>query len=293
MMGNDAWLSLAKSVADTGSIAPDPRQSSLLKHGKSDLPLDLAFPEVFHSGDGISGFHAVLGNPPWDVVHYQTKEFLAAFDPGVMDAPTKRERDTIERRLLTNRTISQSFDRYKSTFIERKRLCDRMFPDVRSGGSVDLFQVFAARMLDCVGRGGAIGIVVPSSFHANEGTARLRSRFLDETNIEGCFTFENRKKLFDIHGTAEIHSCSSRGAPRRPRDFGVRFIWIRSRSWTIPSGSWSTIARSSRQRAARARHSSNCAVRATCAWPDICSSAVPTWGRGWRRAISNSVVKRT
>jgi len=55
-------------------------------------------------------------------------------------------------------------------------------------------------MLDCVGRGGAIGLVVPSSFHANEGTARLRSRFLRETNIESCYTFENRKKLFDIHG---------------------------------------------------------------------------------------------
>ena len=55
-------------------------------------------------------------------------------------------------------------------------------------------------MLDCMAPEGAIGVVVPSSFHANEGTMRLRQRFLRETSVECCFTFENRKKLFDIHG---------------------------------------------------------------------------------------------
>ena len=84
--------------------------------------------------------------------------------------------------------------------MQRKRLCDRLFPAAGTRGSIDLFQIFTERMLDCVAWGGAIGMVVPSSFHANEGTMRLRRRFLDETSVESCFTFENRKKLFDIHG---------------------------------------------------------------------------------------------
>lgn len=199
---NDAWLGLARSVADTGALPHvlHRHQTDLLKHGGAALPLDLTFPEVFRPDHGTAGFQVVLGNPPWDVVHYQTKEYLAEFDPAVMDAPTKRERQAIEQKLLADPTIAEGFRSYKDAFVERKRLCDRLFPKTGSQGSLDLFQIFTDRMLDCVDQGGAIGLVVPSSFHANEGTTHLRRRFLSETSVESCFTFENRKKLFDIHG---------------------------------------------------------------------------------------------
>ena len=112
---NDAWLGLARSVADTGAL-PDAlhrHQTDLMRHGGIALPLDLTFPEVFRPDRGTAGFHVVLGNPPWDVIHYQTKEFLAGFDPGVMDAATKQERQTIERTLLAIPAIEQGFARYK------------------------------------------------------------------------------------------------------------------------------------------------------------------------------------
>lgn len=197
---NDAWLGLVRSVVDRNVTVPDRLQTDLLDRGASALALDLVFPEVFRPGEGGGGFDAVLGNPPWDVVHYQTKEYLAAFDPAVMDAPTRRERASIEARLLADPAVRDGFEAYKAEFVERKRLCDRLFPGVAGGGSVDLFQVFAARMLDCVRPGGAIGVVVPSSLHANEGTASSRRRLLDEMTLESCFSFENRRKLFDIHG---------------------------------------------------------------------------------------------
>ena len=86
---NDAWLALARSVAETGAWTDelDRHQAALLAAGEMALPLDLTFPEVFRPHNGAGGFHAVFGNPPWDVVHYQTKEFLAAYDPRVMEAP--------------------------------------------------------------------------------------------------------------------------------------------------------------------------------------------------------------
>jgi hypothetical protein len=199
---NDTWMILARSVAETGRLPAvvDPRAQDLLDRGREALPLDLTFPEVFGSDPGQSGFHAVLGNPPWDVVHYQTREFLARFDPRIMDAPTRRERRVIEQQLMRDPQINREFERYRTAFMERKRLCDRMFAKSGSSGSIDMFQVFTERMLDCLDHEGSVGLIVPSSFHANEGTASLRRRLLDETQIEYCFTFENRKKLFDIHG---------------------------------------------------------------------------------------------
>jgi hypothetical protein len=199
---NDAWIALARSVADTGAWPKrlDRHQSALLAADETALPLDLTFPEVFRPDDGAGGFHAVFGNPPWDVVHYQTKEFLAAYDPRVMAAPTKRERMAIEQELLADPAVEIGFLRYKNTFVERKRLCERLFSAPASSGSIDLFQIFTERMLDCMAPEGAIGMVVPSSFHANEGTMQLRRRVLDDTAVQCCFTFENRKKMFDIHG---------------------------------------------------------------------------------------------
>lgn len=199
---NDAWLALARTVADDGAW-PDVlgcHQSALLASDVMALPLDLIFPEVFRPDDGSGGFHAVFGNPPWDVVHYQTKEFLAGYDPHVMATPTKRERAAIERKLLGDPAINSDFQRYRAAFVERKRLCDRLFSRSASSGSIDLFQIFTQRMLDCAAQDGAIGMVVPSSLHANEGTMMLRRRFLDDTDVQCCFTFENRRRLFDIHG---------------------------------------------------------------------------------------------
>jgi hypothetical protein len=199
---NDAWLALACFVADNGTWPDvlDRHQSTLLASGAMALPLELTFPEVFQHGDGAGGFHAVFGNPPWDVVHYQTKEFLAAYDPRVMAAPTKRERVAIEHEMLADPVIKNGFLHYKNTFVERKRLCERLFSAPASSGSIDLFQIFTERMLDSMASDGAIGMVVPSSFHANEGTMPLRRRILSDTAVECCFTFENRKKLFDVHG---------------------------------------------------------------------------------------------
>jgi hypothetical protein len=199
---NDAWVGLARSIADTGALpdAPDQRQTALLEQGAMALPLDLTFPEVFRPNEEAGGFQAVLGNPPWDVVHYQTKEYLARFEPRVMEAPTKRERVAIEQELLADPLIKAGFMCYKNAFVERKRLCDRLFSGSGLSGSIDLFQIFTERMLDCIALGGTIGLVVPSSFHANEGTKHLRRRLLEKTSLESCFTFENRKKFFDIHG---------------------------------------------------------------------------------------------
>ncbi|MBW4590609.1 BREX-1 system adenine-specific DNA-methyltransferase PglX [Aetokthonos hydrillicola Thurmond2011] len=72
------------------------------------LPYDLTFAEVFYpSGrlDDRRGFDAVLGNPPWDAIQFKSKEFFAAFDFEIMNAPTQKERDKIEHELLSHTKV--------------------------------------------------------------------------------------------------------------------------------------------------------------------------------------------
>jgi hypothetical protein len=69
------------------------------------------------------------------------------------------------------------------------------------GGKLDLYRVFAERMLRLLGPEGAIGTLVPSAFHANEGATGVRRLYLEQTRLERCLSFENRRKLFDIHAS--------------------------------------------------------------------------------------------
>src|SRR5207253_3227771 len=48
----------------------------------------LEFPDIMAAG----GFDAVLGNPPWDRIKLQEKEFFAAPAPEIAEAPNAAER---------------------------------------------------------------------------------------------------------------------------------------------------------------------------------------------------------
>ena len=189
---DDEWQALAGSVADSG-VWPEaltPRQAALLEAGAAALPWDLTFPEAFQNG----GFDAVLSNPPWDVIQYRTEDFVAGYDLSVLDAPTKRERLAIEQRVLADPAAAAGFGAYKAGYEQQKRVAQRLFPR-RSAANLDAFQLFAERNLDLAG---SVGVLLPSAFHANESATELRRRYFAETRIACCYSFENRRKLFDI-----------------------------------------------------------------------------------------------
>ncbi len=208
---DDEFLALAQAVAASGTWPAKltRRQATLHAAGTPALPWDLMFPEVFRpdaEGARTGGFDAVLGNPPWDIVQQKAKEFLAGFDLSILDAPTKREARGKQARLLTDPAIGAAFRAYQENFARQHRVVDRLYPHQKvtvsgqpTGGKLDTFRIFAERTLQLAGPQGAIGMVVPSSFHANEGATGIRRLYLRETELRACLSFENRRRLFDIH----------------------------------------------------------------------------------------------
>ncbi|HEX2939900.1 MAG TPA: hypothetical protein VHO91_02560 [Rhodopila sp.] len=197
---DDVWLALAAHVAEIGTW-PDaltPRQQTLLDAGVEAVAWDLVFPEA------RDGFAAVLGNPPWDVVLPNTLDFVSGIDPGVLDAPAS-QRAAIQRTVLARSDVAAAFDRYRAGFDRLKRIAGRLYRHQRIGiggdttaGNLDLFRLFAERAVRLAASDGAIGLLVPSAFHANEGTTGIRQLYLRETRIAWCLSFENRRRIFDI-----------------------------------------------------------------------------------------------
>jgi hypothetical protein len=208
---DDEWLALARAVAATGCWPENltARQAAMLAAGCQTLSWDLTFPEVFWPNgatEAAGGFDAVLSNPPWDMIQPNTADFLAGIDLRILDAATKPLAQAIEKRLLADPATASAFRDYLAAFTRQHRLIDRLYQYQRfgahgaaMGGKLDSYRVFAERMVQLTGGAGAIGMLVPSAFHANEGATGVRQLYLEQTRIECCLSFENRRKLFDIH----------------------------------------------------------------------------------------------
>ena len=173
------------------------------------LPYDLTFPEVFYP-TGVpfdrQGFDAVLGNPPWDKVRPSAKEFFAAFDFAILAAPTKRERTEIERRLRDDARIERLHRQYEHNIEAQHRCYNTLYvfqvaevDGHKTGGDPDLAKLFLERKPQLLQKTGRVGLVVPSAFHANEGATGIRRLYLERMSLECCYSFENRRKLFEIH----------------------------------------------------------------------------------------------
>ncbi len=199
---DDVWLGLAAGVARTGDWPAELTgpQAGLLAAGADAVPWDLVFPEVFPGG-----FSVVLGNPPWDVVLPNTKDFVAEYDPAILDARTRTQVAAIGRAVLDRPGVATAFEDYRDGFDRLKRVANRLYRHqrVRTGsaataGNLDLFRLFAERNIELSAAAGAIGVLMPSAFHANEGTTGIRRLYLEETDLRWCLSFENRRRIFDI-----------------------------------------------------------------------------------------------
>lgn len=183
---------------------------------------ELEFPEVFLDAER-PGFDAVLGNPPWDKIKPDRKEFygshdilIRAFVGGELD---RRIRELHEAHTGLEGEFRAYTDRIKTLAACLKKGGDYRYQDWEvdgksTGGDPDAFKFFVERAHQLAREGGAVGFVVPSAIYNNEGCTGLRHLLLRKARVERFYAFENRKKIFPIHSSYKFVSLVFRkGAP--------------------------------------------------------------------------------
>jgi hypothetical protein len=167
---------------------------------------ELEFPEVLLKTEK-PGFDAVLGNPPWDKVKPDKKEFygrhdvlIRAFVGGELD---RRIADLHAARPGLDEEFRAYELRVKTLAACLKKAGDYRFQDWEidgkgTGGDPDVFKFFVERAHRVAGEGGRVGFVVPSAIYNNEGCTGLRHLVLDMAAVERFYGFENRRKIFPI-----------------------------------------------------------------------------------------------
>jgi hypothetical protein len=194
---------------------------------------ELEFPEVFVDVER-PGFDAVLGNPPWEKVKPDRKEFYGSYDI-LIRAYVGSELDRRIRQLHDARPeLHDAFlayeNRIKTQAACLKKSGDYHFHDWQvngrtTGGDPDAFKFFVERAWQLVREGGRVGLVVPSAIYNNEGCTGLRHLLLEESQVERFYAFENRKKIFPIHSSYKFVSLVFR--KDKPQEDGFEAAFMR------------------------------------------------------------------
>lgn len=169
----------------------------------------IEFPEVFAKE---TGFDCVLGNPPWDRVKLQEKEFFANRAPEIAEAKNKTERDKMIASLQKSDIL---FDRelYKlfvtalhsaeatSVFVHYN---EKTCPDCRYAltgtGDVNMYALFAELIYGLMGTYGTAGFIVPSGIATDDGTKAYFGKIATSGMLKSIYDFENSQGLFpNVH----------------------------------------------------------------------------------------------
>ena len=170
----------------------------------------IEFPDVFLGVDD-PGFDCVLGNPPWERVKLQEKEWFAQRSPEIANAKNKAERQKLIDALATDenvdgRKILEEFQLAKrkaeatSAFI---RLSGR-FP-LCGKGDVNTYAIFAELNRSLISSQGRVGCIVPSGIATDATTKDFFADIFESRSIISLYDFQNYLKLFrDVTGAMKF-----------------------------------------------------------------------------------------
>lgn len=197
----------------------------------------LEFPNIFVVPQGgvatatgwTGGFSCVIGNPPWERVKLQEREFFEARDQRIAQAPTAAARRRLIAALVeTNPALMAEFSTAKrqaegeSHFLRtsgRYPLCGR--------GDINTYAVFAETNTSLLAVQGRSGAVLPTGIATDATTQLFFGHVVNSRQLAALLGFYDRKQIFtsaDVHGFCVLVLAGS----SQPQAAGRFCFFVRS-----------------------------------------------------------------
>jgi len=203
------------------------------------LHYHLVFPGVFRVPSGnekpgnphtgwSGGFDVVLGNPPWERIKLQQKEWFAAHCPDIADAATAAIRGDMIALLSTENPV------YHEEYLKALRQSEGESHFIRNSGEfplcgrgdINTYMIFSELNRALVSRNGYIGCIVPSGIATDDTTKTFFQDLTDTRALVSLYDFENRKALFPgVHRSYKFCLLTVTGR-KRPVGEGTTFIFF-------------------------------------------------------------------
>ena len=162
----------------------------------------LEFPDIMERG----GFDFVIGNPPWERIKLQEKEFFASRNTEVAKAETtsvrkkmieglRKSDSMLERNLFYEFMIAKRNSEAKSSFARVPGIDGGRF--VYTGrGDVNTYSLFSELFSKLVKVGGRTGFIVPTGIGTEVNNAPFFSSIINNKKLACMYDFENRERIF-------------------------------------------------------------------------------------------------
>ena len=173
---------------------PDPEKRPRAMDWESVFPAIFARPKA--------GFDCVIGNPPWERVKVQDREFFSLTDPATAGAVSASER---KKRIAAMPTANPELH---AAYLVARDHAQRMLDYARGSGrypltgkgDVNLYMLFAELARTLVAPDGLVGLLVPSGIATDDTTKEFFSELMESKRLVSLYDFENKAAHFeDVH----------------------------------------------------------------------------------------------
>ena len=197
----------------------------------------LEFPGIFtvpdNGGADLSagwtgGFSCVVGNPPWERVKIQDKEFFGnAGRPDIEGAATAAIRKKMIDKLAD--TDPDLHHAYLAALRQSDGTAHLLLKSDRypftGQGDVNTYSVFAETMRTVTNPEGVAGIITPTGLATDKTTAPFFANTLSNHRLYAFYDFENEAKIFrDVHHSFRFAVTAMTGAQRRVQRTKFAFL---------------------------------------------------------------------
>jgi hypothetical protein len=150
----------------------DVRQARIVTADVATFHWRLAYPEVFLRDH--AGFDVIVGNPPWEEATVERLGFYLRYLPGLQRNPSAKDRERqIHEFEARYTTVRERFEEELGAKEALRRYLNVEY-SLQSSGDPDLYRAFGERFLNIVAQNGRIGVVLPRSALAGDGTRPFR-----------------------------------------------------------------------------------------------------------------------
>lgn len=183
------------------------------------------FPEVFNRPE--HGFDCVIGNPPWERLKLQEREFFAFTAPEIAGAVSAATR----RQLIAK--LEQNNPELFGSYLKARDAADRTLAHVRTSGQfpltgkgdVNTYAVFAELARSLVAPHGRVGVLVPSAIGTDNTTKDFFGQLIESESLVSLFDFENKAPVFpDVHRSFKFCTLVFGGSDRRTKAADFAFF---------------------------------------------------------------------
>jgi len=173
------------------------------------------------------GFDCVIGNPPWERMKLQEREFFDTSAPEIASATdAAKRRKLIDKLQTTNPELYQKYLDAQSkadNSLAYIRDCDR-YP-LSGKGDINTYAVFAELAHSIVSPTGLVGLLVPTGIATDKTNEDFFAKLVNSQTLSGLYDFENKLPVFpDVHRSYKFSVLFFGGSKKKSKSADFVFF---------------------------------------------------------------------